>query len=142
MAVAKKVRVKFHLSATTRMICTKVRDVDKSIAHNSRRLKRLIDEVYADAKGQNFMPDPDWWEQGECSAEIIDESPRRESKYRRSLDPKICRSSALDLLNDLAHFEVECEENNGTEIDDAWTMIYALRDELEAQLEVNKPKGK
>ena len=71
--VPKTVRVRFHLSARTRMVFDYDKEVEVKEGErlSEARLHELAKEAYNNVEAAEFEHDYDYWERGECWAEIV-----------------------------------------------------------------------
>jgi hypothetical protein len=70
------------------------------------------------------------------------EEETRKSHYEgispNEIDPELVHANAEGALEEFKTFEAICNDNEGTDIADAWEMLYSFRDELQMLLEVAK----
>jgi len=69
----KKVRIKFHLAALTRVVCDFEKEVEvpDDVTLTECRLREMAREEYDEVDGGDFVQDYDYWERGDCWAEVV-----------------------------------------------------------------------
>lgn len=62
-------KIRFRLSALTRLEFTKVVDVPEGTT--IRELDQMVDDLYEETDGGDYDDDPHYWEKGTCTWEEI-----------------------------------------------------------------------